>query len=193
MNELAMLDWMQQTLHVPWLDQFMVAVTTLGDLGFVWVILGCVLAFSKRYRMVGIGIIAAVALAGFVTECVLKPLIMRPRPCDVNTAVALLVSHPGGSSFPSGHTCASFAAFGALLAAHGPRKLTAAAGVLAALIAFSRLYLYVHYPSDVIAGAAIGLGLGWLAVKVCRKIGEGSGRQLALPHPCLQASRKEGR
>jgi undecaprenyl-diphosphatase len=170
MSELAMLDWIQ-TLHAPGLDGLMVVVSTLGDLGMVWVALGCVLLFSKRYRMLGIGIVVAVALAGVVTEGVLKPLIMRPRPCDVNTAVTLLVSHPHGSSFPSGHTCASFAAFGVLLfAAVKPHKLTVAAGILAAAIAFSRLYLYVHYPSDVLAGAAIGLGLGWLTVKACRRI-----------------------
>jgi len=172
MNELAILDWIQ-TLHAPVLDQLMVTVSTIGNLGLVWIVLGCVLLFSKRYRLVGIGVIVAVALAGIATELVLKPLIMRPRPCDVNTAVTLLVSHPHGSSFPSGHTCGAFAAFGALLFARKPRiprSLTIAAGILAICIAFSRLYLYVHYPSDVLGGIVLGLALGWLAIKIVTAI-----------------------
>lgn len=192
MNELAMLDWIQ-ALHSPGLDGLMVAVSTLGDLGMIWVALGCALLFSKRYRMLGIGIVVAVALAGIVTEGVLKPLIMRPRPCDVNTAVTLLASHPHGSSFPSGHTCASFAAFAVLLfASVRPRKLAVAAGILAVAIAFSRLYLYVHYPSDVLAGAAIGLGLGWLTAKACRRIQDG-GRRRLIPGCSLPGPSKEGR
>ncbi|MGI6126789.1 MAG: phosphatase PAP2 family protein [Planifilum sp.] len=191
MNELALLDWMQSALRTPGLDQFMIAVTTIGDLGMVWLAMGCALLFSKRYRTLGIGILVAVALAGVVTECILKPMIMRPRPCDVNTSVALLVSHPYGSSFPSGHTCASFAAFGILLFAQAPRKLTVPAGILAILIAFSRLYLYVHYPSDVLAGAVIGLALGWLTVRMYR--GFWNNKDRLQPEFSLKAPRKEGR
>ncbi len=91
---------------------------------------------------------------------ILKPLVARIRPCDVDSAVLLLIPHPGGFSFPSGHTGASFAAASALFFSRN--KFGVFAFVVAALIGFSRLYLYVHYPSDVLAGALIGIMLGWL-------------------------------
>ena len=91
---------------------------------------------------------------------VLKPLIARVRPCDVNTAVQLLVARPDDFSFPSGHTGASFAEVTALYA--GGNRLWIPALLLAALISFSRLYLYVHYPTDVLAGILLGAAAGWL-------------------------------
>ncbi|MEE8722019.1 MAG: phosphatase PAP2 family protein [Eggerthellaceae bacterium] len=177
MGELVLLDWIQQVLRTPLLDQLMVAVSTAGNLGAIWVVLGCCLAATKRYRRVGIAVIVAVGLAGVATELVIKPLVMRPRPCEVNTAVTLLVSMPHGSSFPSGHTCAAFAACGALLfgrrsAGFGKPSIgfTATVGVLAAVMGFSRLYLYVHYPTDVLAGCALGIVLGYLAVKLVERL-----------------------
>ncbi len=178
MNELAILDWIQ-TLHAPDLNQLMIGVSTIGDMGLIWVVIGIVLLFSKKYRPLGIAMIVAVAIAGVVAEFILKPLVVRPRPCDVNTSITLLVNHPSGSSFPSGHTCGAFAAFGAILFSRRPRSprwFTIVAGILAILIAFSRLYLYVHYPTDVLAGIVIGLVAGWLAVKLVRYIQDKTGR-----------------
>ena len=94
---------------------------------------------------------------------VLKPLVARIRPCDVNTAVQLLVARPDDFSFPSGHTGASFAAVTALYASRS--RLWILSLILAVLIAFSRLYLYVHYPSDVLAGVVIGIMAGWIGSK----------------------------
>ena len=108
-------------------------------------------------------------MAGLVLEIVccnlvLKPLVARIRPCDVNTAVRLLIAWPDDFSFPSGHTGASFAAVAALYASRS--KLWIPSLILAVLIAFSRLYLYVHYPSDVLAGIAIGIMAGWIGFKL---------------------------
>jgi undecaprenyl-diphosphatase len=88
-----------------------------------------------------------------------KPLIGRVRPCDVNTAVQLLIARPADFSFPSGHSASSFAAVFALY--FRGARLWKPALALAVLIAFSRLYLYVHYPSDVLAGILIGAAIGW--------------------------------
>ena len=96
---------------------------------------------------------------------ILKPLVARIRPYDVNTAVQLLVSKPVDYSFPSGHTAASFASVVALFMA-GERKLWKPALVLAVLIAFSRLYLYVHYPTDVLGGLILGLIAGYLGSRL---------------------------
>lgn len=96
---------------------------------------------------------------------ILKPLVARIRPYDVNTAVQLLVSKPVDYSFPTGHTAASFASVVALFMA-GERKLWKTALVLAVLIAFSRLYLYVHYPTDVLGGLILGLIAGYLGSRL---------------------------
>lgn len=104
----------------------------------------------------------AVSLVLEVLCCniILKPFVARTRPCDVNAAVQLLVPRPSDYSFPSGHTGASFAAASSLL--FGKNRMWIPSLILAVLIGFSRLYLYVHYPSDVLAGALIGIMLGWL-------------------------------
>ena len=94
-------------------------------------------------------------------DCILKPLFARPRPCDVNTAITILVKRPHGHSFPSGHTASAFAAAFALCLQN--RKLGVPALVLAAFIAFTRLYLYVHFPTDVLGGLVLGIALGFFA------------------------------
>ena len=85
-------------------------------------------------------------------------LLFRPRPCDLNTSITMLVARPHGHSFPSGHTASGVAAAYALWLQN--RKLGAPALVLAAFIAFTRLYLYVHFPTDVLGGAVLGIALG---------------------------------
>ena len=102
----------------------------------------------------------ALGVATLIGSAVLKPLIGRIRPFEANGFKNLLISAPKDYSFPSGHTAASFAA--ALVLFHRSRKLGAAAWITALLIAFSRLYLYVHYPTDVLAGCLSGAAGIWL-------------------------------
>lgn len=99
-----------------------------------------------------------------VCNGLLKNLVARTRPCDVNTAIQLLISHPTDYSFPSGHTAASFTAVAALYFS-GDKKIWKAAIVLGTLIAFSRMYLYVHYPTDILGGALIGIFSGFVGAK----------------------------
>jgi undecaprenyl-diphosphatase len=110
--------------------------------------------------MAGVAMLCALVLDLFVCNIVLKPLVARIRPFDVNTAVQLLIARPTDYSFPSGHTTAAFAATSALYFSR--RRLWIPALALAALIAFSRLYLYVHYPTDILAGIVVGIGVGYL-------------------------------
>ena len=165
--EFALLNGIQ-TLRTDWLDPLMVAVSSLCDHGEVWILLAAVLLAFKKTRRVGAVLAVALILDLIAVNGILKPLIGRVRPCAVNPSVPLLTTVPPDSSFPSGHTASSFAAVGALWACRS--RLRVPALVLAAAIAFSRLYLYVHWPSDVLAGAVIGWALGsaaqWLAERL---------------------------
>ena len=173
--EFALLNALQM-LHAPALDSIMVAVSTLGNAGTVWLVLGAVLLAFRRTRRLGVAVIVAVGLAFLACVAVVKPLVARPRPCDVVADVPLLVPRPHGDSFPSGHTSAAFAALGALAFASAPRRLTVPVLAAACLMGFSRLYLYVHFPTDVLAGAALGLACGFVAVRFVDALARRRGR-----------------
>lgn len=162
--DFAILDYLQ-TLRTPALDAFFSAITHLGDAGCFWIALTILLLIFPKTRRCGM--VAALSLIMEVIICngVLKPLVARIRPYDVNTMIELIVRAPKDYSFPSGHTAASFAAAAAYWTA-GNRKLAVPCLVIAALIAFSRLYLYIHYPTDVLAGAVLGVILAIAAAKI---------------------------
>ena len=157
--EFAVLDWIQANLRSPIMDLLMTAITTLGNHGLVWLILAGILLLTPKHRKAVVAVLAGLALEVVCCNLVLKPLVGRIRPCDVNPAVQLLVARPDDFSFPSGHTGASFAAVSALYFSRS--RLWMPSLILAVLIAFSRLYLYVHYPTDILAGALLGIMTGW--------------------------------
>ncbi len=166
--ELQILDVLQ-TIHNPVLDTIMCAITRLGDAGIIWILLCIVLLILPKTRKSGVVLMAALLVDLVVCNVILKPLVHRIRPFDVKTGIELLVKRPTDYSFPSGHTAASVASVMALYLA-GEKKIWVPALVLAVLIAFSRLYLYVHYPTDVLGGMIIGIAAGaigyWLVKKV---------------------------
>ena len=160
--ELAILDWVQTNLRCGFLDGVLPAITRLSDHGEIWIVLAAVLLITKKYRWAGVSVALALVLDLILCNGFLKPLIGRIRPYEVNTTIALLVPPPGDASFPSGHTAASFTAVTALWCAGGvPKWLRWPALALAVVIALSRIYLYVHWPTDVLGGAALGAALGW--------------------------------
>lgn len=161
--ELSILDWIQ-TLHTPFLDKIMVFITRFGDAGIIWIVLSIVLLLIPKTRKSGAVMVAALVVDVLLCNIVLKNLVARTRPYDVNTGVHLLAAKLHDYSFPSGHTAASFASVTALYLA-GEKKLWKFALVLACLIAISRLYLYVHYPTDVLGGILFGVISGYLGYR----------------------------
>ena len=127
---------------------------------------GMALTIHKKTRPLGIAVILSMVLELVCCNLILKPLVARTRPFEINRTVELLVAKPLDYSFPSGHTGCSFAVASALFFCRS--RGWAPACVLSILIAFSRLYLYVHFPTDVLAGLLLGLASGWAAVKLLK-------------------------
>ena len=152
----------------PFLDFLMPKITALGNGGAIWLLAAGCLLCTKKYRRQGVLLLGGLAVGVLVGNVALKNLIARPRPCWVES-VPLLIASPTDYSFPSGHTAASFAAVAALYLA-GARRLWKPALVLGMLIAFSRLYLYVHYPSDILGGVLVGLFAGWVGSRIAAKL-----------------------
>lgn len=152
-------------------DTVMCLITRLGDAGMIWIVFAMILLLIPKTRRTGMAVMAALCIDLVLCNGILKPLVGRIRPCDINTQVSLLIARPDDFSFPSGHTAASFAAVAALYFS-GERKLWKPALVLACLIAFSRLYLYVHYPTDILGGVLTGLAsgyMGYVMIRLCMK------------------------
>lgn len=162
--ESALLDWMQVHLRCDFLDAAMPLISRLCDHGEIWILLAVILLAIRRTRRQGAALSCGLVLDLVACNLLLKPLFGRVRPFALQPAAALLVEPPLDASFPSGHTAASFAAVFALKASGSPLWKPALA--LALVIAFSRLYLYVHWPSDVLGGALLGIAAGWTGAKL---------------------------
>lgn len=154
------LELIQTNLRSPFTDAFMTSVTTLGDFGLIWLVLAVILLFIKQKRHYGILLILTLICTYISVDMILKEIVGRPRPFIGNEDITLLIQAPGGYSFPSGHTATAFAA--AFISLRSNKKLGAAAYILAALIGFSRVYLYVHHPSDILVGALLGTAVSLL-------------------------------
>lgn len=161
-----------------WLDPIMIGLSAAGRGGAVWIALGLLLTLARRIRPASFWqLLLAVVLALAVSDVIVKPLVARPRPFTTFPAVVHVVgARPSDASFPSGHSTAAVAgAF--MLAAFWPAA-RAWLWLLAALIMYSRIYLGVHYPLDVLGGALVGFAVAWLV------IGGRDGRRLAgVPPP----------
>lgn len=160
-----------QALRTPALDVVMRFFTHLGDSGFVWLALTALLLAFRRTRRAGWVLAAALLFDAVLCNILLKPMAGRIRPCDILTEVELLIPRPADFSFPSGHTAASFASVTALWLA-GKKRWAMAALPLAVLIAFSRMYLCVHFPTDILGGAVLGTACGWLGAWSIKKLEE---------------------
>lgn len=152
--DFAVLDWIQENIACKALDVFFSLITHLGDAGLFWIGVGILMLCFKKFRKAGICLLVAISIGFLVSNLILKPWIARTRPYDINTAISLLIGRPSDFSFPSGHTTASIAAALAIFYHH--KKVGTVALITAILVSLSRLYLYVHFPTDVLVGALVG-------------------------------------
>lgn len=177
--------YIQDYIRQDWMTPFWKFITSLGNSGWFWLALSLLLVIPRRTRKIGITAIVAIAIGALITNVALKNLVARTRPYEVVEGLRLLIERQHDYSFPSGHTCASFAA-AMVYYRMGPKKWGIPAIVLASLIAFSRLYVGVHYPSDVLGGLLIGIFAAWSAVKltayVIQKREQGKASDGALGH-----------
>lgn len=165
--ELPILWWIREHLTCPFLDAVMPYISSLAHSGEFWILLALILLCFKRTRKAGVAMGLAMVCGYLVGNMGLKNLFARIRPYDV-AEVDLLVAKLTDFSFPSGHTLVSFEAATALWYYH--RRWGVAALTLAAVIAYSRLYLFVHYPTDVLAGALLGVGIALAACYVTDRL-----------------------
>lgn len=153
----------QQHLRTDMLTPFMKIVTFLGNGGWFWILCAVVLLAIPKTRKTGYAAVLSLIFGVIVTNLLLKNIVARPRPFAEIEALIPLIAKPTDFSFPSGHTTASFAVALVMLRML-PKKIGIPAVVLAALVAFSRLYLGVHYPTDVLTGFVVALVGSLLAV-----------------------------
>lgn len=166
--ELELLQRMNAVLQCMLLDKLAVWISFPGNGGLGFILLAILLLCFKKTRLLGAVMATALALDGLLVNVCLKPLIDRARPYELGVALNLITAHPNDPSFPSGHTAAAFAAAVALLP--GPKKAYRGMLIYAALMGLSRLYLLMHYPTDVLAGAVCGVLCGLLAVKIWKPL-----------------------
>ena len=169
--DLGIDNYIQEHLSNPFFDKVFTFITHLGDEGIVWILLAVILLCFRKTRKVGIVMGLALIFGLIFGNITLKNIFQRPRPFDTPGALldgdSLLVSRPGEYSFPSGHTTSSFAAAVGIFLFN--KKWGIPALVLAALIAYSRLYVYVHFPSDILGGIVLGTLCALLAYAVWTK------------------------
>lgn len=166
--ESAILLWIQNNLRCGLLTPLMRVITTLGNGGAFWIALTVLLLIFRRTRRIGVYCAASMLLTLLVVNLCIKPLAARTRPYELIEGLQILVSRPHDYSFPSGHSANSLTCAWTIFRL-APKKYGVPALVLAVLIALSRLYVGVHYPTDVLAGVAIGVLLSEVALRALRR------------------------
>ncbi len=160
--------WIQQNLRSDAATVFWEFMTDLGNMGFLWILITVGLLIRSKTRSIGLTATLAIVLNTVISNGILKLWVARPRPFTTFSEIIPLITPPVDFSFPSGHTSSSFAVAFVLFALL-PRRWGVGALVTAALISLSRLYLGVHYPTDVLTGVLIGYGVAKMAVWAVKK------------------------
>lgn len=161
--------WIQENLRTESMTGLMKVVTFLGDSGWFWIALAIALFSFRKTRRIGLCTGLALLIGAFITNIILKPLIKRTRPYEEISDLQRLIEAQEDKSFPSGHTTASFAAAG-IVYMMVSKRWGQATMMLASLVGYSRMYLGVHYLTDVLAGVSVGLGSAMIVEEIDRVI-----------------------
>ena len=156
--------YIQKHLHNQIFDTIMITLTNFGNAGILWIAISLALLFTKNHRTAGILTLCSLLVTLILGDGILKNIVERNRPFVTTNNFHLLVKAPSSYSFPSGHTSAAFAA--ASMLSYHLNKCKIVFFTLAVLMAFSRLYLYVHYPSDIVGGIILGLFAFFITLKI---------------------------
>lgn len=162
--DIKLLSLIQRRLRCSFLDKVMPMITSLGTCGVIWGAIMLIFFRLPRYRRMGLILFVTLVFCAMITNIILKLMVARPRPCHIFIEIPLLIERPMDFSFPSGHTMSSFAA--ATVIIHTNQTLGLIAFALAILISFSRLYLFVHFPSDVLAGILFGITIAYVMLLI---------------------------
>ncbi len=163
--ELTLLEALSSVLSGPFADAVFKFITFTGNAGIIWIICAIVMMFFKKSRRCGFALALTLVLCLLLNNLALKNIVARLRPFQVDTSIPLVIPPPSEYSFPSGHSLSSFASACVIWYYNG-KRFGVPAAVWATLIGFSRLYFRVHFISDVVCGAVIGVGIGFLAILI---------------------------
>ena len=159
--DVSILEYVMNNIRKEWLDPIVVFITHLGKAGIVWIFLILVLLAIKKTRRVGIACGVALVINVILCNFLIKPIVARPRPYDLYQHIVCIVKPQWDYSFPSGHTAASFSISSVLPYMKMKKRISIPAIILATMIALSRIYVCVQYPTDVICGAVLGAIAGF--------------------------------
>lgn len=167
--EIDFLKYVIDNIHNDTMTFIMSVITSLGNYGFIWILIAALLLVFRKTRKTGITMSVSLALVFVIVNVIIKPLIDRARPFEVSSHIlnSIIIDLPSDGSFPSGHTATAFAAATAVFCRN--RKYGAVMLVMAFLMGISRLYFAVHFPTDVIAGFIIGVAVGVFSYKISSK------------------------
>lgn len=157
--EWEILYFIQNNIRTSFFDAFFSKITLLGELAICWFAWAIVLLFFKKYRKNAVVLMIGILIGALIGNLILKHAVARPRPCWIDGSASLLIENPSDFSFPSGHTLSSVIA--AVILTLTDKRFGYFAVPLALIQSFSRLYLFVHFPTDIFAGLILGLLIGF--------------------------------
>lgn len=169
--DFSILYYIQEHLRCAFLDFLMPLLGLMQEGGMVWIVISIILIYFKKTRYCGFAILLAMGIDTLITEFTLKNIICRVRPCNIDFSIKMLVSRPDSYGFPSNHSASAFAAATALLVTLKKKRWAILGYILATAIALSRLYVFVHFPSDVLVGAIVGSLIALLVCFLMKKTG----------------------
>lgn len=165
--EFGILNRLHDWLSCDFMDALMTGISSLGNVGAVWIVIAIVMVSLKKYRKSGFVFAAALILGLVFGNLIMKNIISRPRPCELFEGVEMLITPPTDPSFPSGHTLAAF--ISAFVLFDVKKIFGVIALISASLMALSRMYLFVHFPTDILGGIALAFVIYLIVRRFLRK------------------------